>query len=66
MHKAEDLIFDIMAESGYIWPQEMHETLILSTYFPYPNMFPWELWRKILPVKVGRHLHGVLKKDHSL
>ena len=33
MHKLEDLILDISAGSGYIWPQEMHETLILAIYF---------------------------------
>ena len=66
MHKLVDLILDITTGSGYIWPQEMHETLILVIYFSYLNRFPWELRRKNLMVGVGRHMRGVLKKDHNV
>ena len=66
MHKLVDLILDITTGSGYIWPQEMHETLILVIYFSYLNRFPWELRRKNLMVGVGRHMRGVLNKDHIL
>ena len=66
MHKSEDIILDIPAGSGYIWPQEMHDTIILAIYFPYLNRFQWELRRGILLVGVGRHLRGVPKEDHSL
>ena len=66
MHKSVDLILDIPTGSGYIWPQEMHDTLILATYFPYINRFPWELQGGFLLVGLGRHMLGVLKFDHSL
>ena len=33
IHKSEDIIFDISVRSGYIWPQEMHEILLISTGF---------------------------------
>ena len=65
MHKLTDLILDIPAGSGYIWPQEIHETIILAVYFPYLNRFMWEPWRKKLLVGVGRHLRGVLKSITS-
>ena len=44
----------------------MLETLILFIYFPYINSFLWELQGKILLVGVGRHIPGVLKKDHRI
>ena len=66
MPKSEDITLDIPAGSGYIWPQEMHETLILAIYFPYLDRFMWELKWKILLVGVGRHLWGVLKNNHSM
>ena len=66
MRESEDLMLDIPVESGYIWSQLMHETLILSICLPYLNMFQWEPWRENLLVGVSRHLRGVLKKDHIL
>ena len=66
MRESEDLMLDIPVESGYIWYQLMHETLILSICLPYLNMFQWEPWRENLLVGVSRHLRGVLKKDHIL
>ena len=60
MHKLVDIILDIPAVSGYIWPQKMHETSIITIYFPYINKFTWELWRTNLLVGVGRHIWGVL------
>ena len=66
VHKLEDLILGIPAGSGYIWPQEIHETLIFAIYLPFLNRFPWELRRKNLLVGVVRHLRGGLKKYHSL
>ena len=39
MHKSEGLILYIPAGSGYIWPQEMHETVILAIYFTYLKSF---------------------------
>ena len=66
MHKYADLIFGTPVGSGYIWPQEMHETLILAIYFPYFNRFPWELRKNFLFLDVGRHMWGVLKEDNSL
>ena len=64
-HSADHILV-IPAGSGYKWPQEMHETLILAIYFTFLNMFPWELRRKNLLLGVGRHLRGVLKEYHSL
>ena len=66
MHKSTDLILYILAGSGYIWPQKTNETLMLAIYFPYLNIFPWELRRKNLLVGVCRHMRGVLKKDHNV
>ena len=43
MKKLEDIILDILALSGYIWPHDIHETLILAIYFSYLNIFTWEL-----------------------
>ena len=40
--------------------------LILAIYFPCLNRFPWELRKINLLVVVGRHLRGVIKKDHCL
>ena len=66
MHNSEDLILDIPAGSGYIWPQEMYETLIIAIYFPYLNRFPWELQKTNLKVGVVSHLRDLLKKDQRL
>ena len=66
MHKLAGIILNIATGSGYIWPQEMHETQILAIYFTFINRFPWQLQRTNLLVGMCRHLRGVLKNDHSL
>ena len=46
--KTRSIFLDILAGIRYIWPQEMHGTLILDIYFPYINKFPWELRKNII------------------
>ena len=66
MHKSEENILNIRSVSGYIWPHEIHETLILAIYFTYLSRFLLELCGENLLVELGRHLWGVIKKDRRL
>ena len=40
IYKSVDLIIEIHAECGEIWPREMHETLMLVICFPFLNRCP--------------------------
>ena len=56
IYKSEDLIIEIPAVCGEIFPREMHETLMLVIYFPVINRFPWDLCKTKLLVGMGRCL----------
>ena len=64
--KSADLIIEIPAGCGEIRPRDMHETLMLVIYFPYLNMYPWELWKIKLLVGMVRYRRSVFKMDYCL
>ena len=66
IYKSADLIIDIPAGYGEIWPIDMHETLMIVICFPYLNRSPWELRKTKLFVGMGRYLKSVFKTSYRL